>query len=362
MKNLIKPKIKTNWLYIAIIILIASFIIGGILIYQYQWWPLKEIEENRLTRSSCLTSDEIADYPIDERYDERAKIPKTPIIIYVRDKVTKNEKFRFQINDVHDRAYSLELHTCGAYVIRMFNYDPKKSIQNPGFRAELWRYQYNGTAKSLLLLVEKDEGGIYKSYYSYHFNIDPNERYLILEKSYLGKDDYALVVKDLETLEDLFVLRLKDILEEHLDIVPGSFGFGIWLENGEYLCGDIFSGALDTAYGCIKISTWETEIFPSPPDLLAGVERSLNYKKWYLAYVDIPTFTGVQEVYEQIIEQARKEGRQKNLFIYNLRTKEKTKIASADPEWEYNINWLSDTELEYELPSGEKKIYKIEGK
>ncbi len=101
------------------------------------------------------------------------------------------------------------------------------------------------------------------------------------------------------------------------------------------------------------------DIFPAPSDILAGVERAVNFNNLYLAYVDIPTFTGFQEVYEQIIEEAKKEEKQKNLFAYNLRTKEKVKIASADPEWRFNLKWISDAELEYYLPPGERKIYKL---
>ena len=44
----------------------------------------------------------------------------------------------------------------------------------------------------------------------------------------------------------------------------------------------------------------KTEVLPTSPDILAGVERAINFEKMYLAYVDIPTFTGFQEVYEQI--------------------------------------------------------------
>lgn len=311
----------------------------------------------------CLADDEVVDYPLDERYAQEIKMPKIPVRISVRDKNTRQERFNFQINNIPlGYSQALELHTCGVYVIRMFNYDSKKTKQDPGFRAELWKYKYNGEANQLLILAEKDKSGVYKSYYSYNFNIDLHERYLVLLKSHLGQDDYALVMKDLNTLEDLFVLKLKDILIQNPNVIPGNFDLGLWIENGKYLCGDLYQGALDTAYYRIETNTWEVDISPPPPDLLAGVERAVNYHKLYLAYVDIPTFTGFQEVYEQIIETARKEGKQKNLFVYNLVTKETIKIASADPEWQYEPKWISDTELEYYLPSGERKVYNVKDK
>ncbi len=56
-----------------------------------------------------------------------------------------------------------------------------------------------------------------------------------------------------------------------------------------------------------------------------------------------------------------KEGKKSGLFLYNLFTKEKIFIVSVEePLWWFKSNWLSDTELEYELPTGEKKIYKIQ--
>lgn len=48
------------------------------------------------------------------------------------------------------------------------------------------------------------------------------------------------------------------------------------------------------------------------------------------------------------------------LYIENLFIKERRFIASTtEPLWYFKPIWISDTELEYELPSGEKKIYKI---
>lgn len=42
-----------------------------------------------------------------------------------------------------------------------------------------------------------------------------------------------------------------------------------------------------------------------------------------------------------------------------LLTNKKTKIVFTDSEWRFNSEWLLDTELEYELPTGEKKFFKI---
>lgn len=320
----------------------------------------KEIQIKKVTHGPCLEENEYADYPINEKYAKEIKAPLNPLVISIRDADTRQEKFKFQIDGINpDHYHPLELHKCGVYATREFNFDPKTRRSTPNHHIELWKYDYSGRKKKVLLFSETDATGKYKSYFNDDFRIDTQEKYLVLEKSYLGQEEYALVIKDLNTKQDLLVLNLKDILAKYPDIIPGSFELGKWSEDGRYLQGMLFQGALDTAYYRTEAETGKTDIFSAPPDILAGVERAINFNNLHLAYVDIPTFTGIQEVYEQIIEQAKKEGKQKNLYLYNLATKEKVKIASAEPEWRFNIEWLSDSELQYELPSGEKKIYMI---
>lgn len=334
-------------------ILIALLIIAGVTTYLFYLKKnvpnqdkIERGEIQKVSSKSCLEENEFIDYTIDERYAKEIQIPTVPVTISIRDKSTLESKKSFIIDNI---TPLIRIHKCGIYVLRDFD------RESSNYREELWKYDYSGKGTKLFLLFafldNQPKGILYNG-----FVIDPNERYLVLEKSYLSQDDYALVIKDLNTKEDLLVLNLKDVLVKYPDVIPGSFGLGSWTKDGKYLRGDIFDGALDTAYYQIEAGTWKTEIYPSPSDLLAGVERAINYEKWYLAYVDIPTFTGVQDVYEQIIEKAKKEGKQKNFYLYNLITKEKTKIVSAEPEWRFNIKWLSDAELQYELPSGEKRF------
>ena len=321
----------------------------------YFFWPREKSEE--AGHGTCLSDNELAD----TRYATEEKIPLNSLITSVRDKTTQQEKFTFQIESIDSRHYHpFELHDCNIYVIRQFNYDLKTRRATSNYSIELWSYNYAGKGQRILIFSRTDNLGQYESFYNDDFRIDPLEKYLVLERGYFGKDDYALVIKDISTLDDLLVLNLKDVLQQHLDIIPGSFGLGKWSDNSKYFYGDIFQGALSTAYYIIETEKWKVDVYAAPLDILAGVERAINFQNLHLAYVDIPTFTGFQEVYEQIIEKAKKEGKQKNLYLYNLITKEKIKIASAVPEWRFNLKWLSDNELEYELPTGEKKIYKIE--
>lgn len=348
-------KITSKKIIILIVFVLVLVLIGIIYFYSVKVFLIKkqtEKQAEKITHGPCLTDDESADYAIENR-----GLIGGIVKVNVQSKEGNYVVKSFTIDDVFKNYHPVELRRCGIYVIRMFNYNPDKVEQNPGYKDEIWKYDYAGNGASLVLLSEKPKEFI--SYFSPDFRIDPNEKYLVLEKSYLGQDDYALVIKDLNTKENLLVLNLKDILAKYPDVIPGSFGLGSWSKDGKYLYGDLFQGDLSTAYYRIEAETWKTEIFPAPPDILTGVERAINFEKLYLAYVDIPIFTGVQEVYEQIIEKAKKEGKQKNLYLYNLITKEKIRIASTEPEWRFNLKWISDTELEYELLTGEKKIYKI---
>jgi len=302
----------------------------------------------------CLNNNEDISYKINEFNSSSVAV------IFAKNRELNKEAFHFQIDNVPSGYSSfVKLRKCGVYVIRMFNFDPKKSKQDPGFKAELWNYDYKNRGNKLIVLSEKENNGDFKSDYSYEFNVDPNENYLVLEQSYLGKDDYSLIIKDLKTLKDVFTLYLKDVVSKYPDVVPGSFGLGEWTADGKELWGDIYEGALDTAYYRIEAGTWKVDVYPTPSDLLAGVERAFN-RKGYLAFVDVPTFTGAKEIYDQIVAEARAKGEQKNLFVYNFATKEKLKIAAADPAWQFKPNWIDETELEYYLPAGKKKIFKIE--
>ena len=48
------------------------------------------------------------------------------------------------------------------------------------------------------------------------------------------------------------------------------------------------------------------------------------------------------------------------LDLHNLFTKERVLLETvSDPGWFYKPQWISDTELQYTMPSGEVKIYKL---
>lgn len=163
----------------------------------------------------------------------------------------------------------------------------------------------------------------------------------------MGKPDYALVIKDLNKKTDLFVLNLSDILQKNKSILSGSFDMGKWTPDGKYLWGDLFSGPLATVFYRIEAGNWNTQLFVPPDNLLSGVETDFSWGG-YLAYADVPSFVGGDaDLSRAVQDQARAEGKSKNLWIYALLTGEKTKIASADPGWDFNPKWTSEAILQY---------------
>jgi len=309
----------------------------------------------------CLADEEEASYQIIKKKTDGGE---GVAVVEIKNKKTSEKLHSFEINVLQTQHYHpIELHHCYVYATRDFNYDwdAHKPLQN--YSTEIWRYDYLGRGMSVVLLDKDALGGMkeYQHFFSNDFRIDPQEQYIALERSYLGTDDYALVIKDLDTKEDAFVLTLKMLSEKYPDIQLGSFGLGQWDEGGENFRGDIFDGARENAYYHIDMSTRQFEALLTPSDILAGVERASNVQKGYLAYADFPTFFGMDIVATQEQDQFRKEGKVKHLYIYNLRTKEKELLAqTSDPEQRFNIKWISNAELQYELPGGETKIYTIQ--
>lgn len=338
---------------IIIVVIVLFFLLLGMIASVYFF----NDKENVVQQENCLTDDEAVSYEIKERKRVLGDAI-ADVNVNVIDKKTKLAVNTFQINDVFKTSTSIESHRCGIYVIRFLNYDPQKTKQDPGFKVELWKYQHNGQGNNLLILAEKDQRGVFKGDYSYAFRIDPTEKYLVLEKGYLGKEDYALIVKNINTKQDVFALSSKSVTERYPDRI-GSFNMCEWTKDSRYFWGDIFDGAYVLVYFRIDTSSWKTEMFEAPDGAMGGMPLNIN-----TGYVPIQpglVWTGDAELTQELKEKERKEGKESSLYLYNLLTKEKTLIeTTGESQFFFKPKWVSDTELEYELPNGEKKIYKLE--
>ncbi|MBI5077951.1 MAG: hypothetical protein HZB11_01105 [Candidatus Yonathbacteria bacterium] len=147
------------------------------------------------------------------------------------------------------------------------------------------------------------ENNLNNNNYSPTFRIDPLEKYIVLEKGYLGKDDYSLVIKDIKTLKDVLALSLADIAKKNPDFA-GSFGMRQWTKDSRYFWGDIFDGADVLAVFRIDSTTWKWEVFEVPPYTMGGT--ALNAEYGYITYDDGPPWTGDVE-FDKINKAKRRE-------------------------------------------------------
>ncbi len=309
------------------------------------------------TEWRCLEENEIAEYAIKKGTHKWLGIPEYPLTIFVKKKGTNEKIFSFQIDDIRKTSRSVEVCKCGVYVVKLFNYDFQKAKKKLGYRSELWKYDYGSNGEMIILMSEKPDEFI--SYYNSSFRVDPLERYVVLERGYLYKDDYALVIKDLETKEDVFTLLHSELPKKDLKL-QGLFDFREWTKDGRYFWGAISAGAVVPGFFRIDTEAWEYELFADLPEWIGGGDR-LNIETGWVTYHTDMVWTGIHDATEAIKQERREQGIGTTLYIYNLFTKEKRFIyKTEEPIWFTKPEWLSDTELEYELPSGEKNIYQIE--
>ncbi|TSD02482.1 MAG: hypothetical protein Athens071424_4 [Parcubacteria group bacterium Athens0714_24] len=300
------------------------------------------------TKSGCLSDNSVTTYEND----------KDNTYIVVSDKKTGQEINRFQIkNIITDHYHGQELHKCNFYVIRQFNYDSKTRRKTPNYSAELWSYNYTQNGLSILTFSKTDNNGNYLLFFNDDFRISPDEKYLALEKGYAGQDDYSIVIKTLSDKKDAFIISAKELSQKYPDIV-GNFGLKEWTKDGRYFWGNIFDGADVLAFFRIEIGTWKWEVFEAPVGTMGG--DVLNPELGYVTYDDGSPWTGFADLDQAYREQWKKEGKIVHFYLYNLFTKEKTLLATYDdPTYFTKPKWLSDTQLQYEMPNGEKRIYEI---
>ncbi|MBU4223870.1 hypothetical protein KJ934_01450, partial [Patescibacteria group bacterium] len=286
------------------IILILILVMAGIAGYFFFFQKEKSIE--------CLGEKRDVFYKIEEK-----ESPLADVVIAIDDKSTKEELFSFKIENIRKNYHPIELHQCGIYVIRMFNYDPNKVEQKPDYKSELWRYSYTGNGESVLLFHEIISQDKYKSYYVTDFRIDSFEKYLVLEKGYLGKEDYSLVVKDLNTKKDVFTLLSKDLQRMNPNFI-GVFDMLEWSEDGRYFWGSVSDGAYVNGYFRIDTQNWKADIYEAPDGAMGG--SPLNINTGYLPVQPGQVWTGDYQLTEELKEQYKKEGKKSQLYLYNLFT------------------------------------------
>ncbi|MCK4553953.1 hypothetical protein KAU19_03245 [Candidatus Parcubacteria bacterium] len=317
-------------------------------------------QEATTTEWKCLRDDEEAGfYSKWEGFDTDSLPEKYPLEVIIRDKVSKAIKNKIIIVDkIRENSYSAQVRKCGIYVMRMFNYDSSKTKQNVGYKNEIWRYDYLGQGELLILLSEKPKEFI--SYYSPVFRVSSNEQYITLTSGTLYDDDYSLTIKDLNTKEDVFILKMSDIAQRYYnsDSPFGNFDMKEWTSNSQYFWGQIAAAANNIGYFCVDTENWTYEFYESPQGQMGGEKLNIE-TGWVTHHTDL-VWTGVHQLTEELKEERREQGIGTKFYLYNLFTKKKILVYETDePIFFTKPEWISDTEVEYELPNGEKKIYKL---
>ncbi len=332
---------------LVVIVVAISLILISVSVYFYLSNKQKSTQQNQLetkiTHSECLSDNE------EVISDSNRQSSVGPMDIIIKDKKNGEDVFKFTIDSVLFAGFWAQPRKCGVYVLRIFNYNPTDIIKSASEnKYEIWYYSYNGEGKPLLLL-SKD--------FNLEFSVDFLEVYIALTKGYLGKMNFATVIKETKTKEDVFLLKHEDIINKYPDL-EGVFGLKGWTKDSRYFWGDLFYGAPVFGFFRIERDTWKVDILPAPQDVLGG--DALNLEKGLITVHPGNVWYGIDVITEQEVARRRAQGIGTELYIYNLFTKKQSLVATTtEPLWYFKPKWFSDTELEYYLPNGEKKVYEI---
>lgn len=339
--------------FLVVIIALCFLILASAGIYFYlikkQPSQISLKNQQKITHQPCLEDGEEASFQY-----IGVRLTATSSDIIISDKITGKEKFRFQVDNLSPNSgYPYEFRKCGIYIAREFNWDHKRSKPLPGFSEELWKYTYDGKGEKILVF-----GNNNRIFYDFAFRTDFSENYIALVAGSLERiKEYAVVIKEIPTNKDVFSLGYQRIIDKHPDLT-GFFNLGAWTKDSRYFWGRLHVGASVTAFFRIEQGSWEVKTF-LPPEKTAG-GTAFNPEYGHLTYDTGPGWIGIEEIAQQVFDEWRKAGKIAELHLYNLFTKDDILLAtSTEPSWSGNPQWISNTELEYYLPSGERKIYVI---
>jgi len=290
----------------------------------------------------CLQSDRVVDYIIEDNKTNS----ESYVTIQIKNKETEQVIREFR-ETLRVNYYPVESWNCGIYFIREFNYDYRTQKRTSDYSNSLWKYNYDGEGREI---VDLDS-------YGTDFRISPDEKYVALIKSYFGKDDYALVIKSLDTTTDAFVVIANDMFQMHENVI-GTFRFLDWTEDGRYFWARISQGAHVYGWIRIDIQNWSHDVYEAPEGILGGYP--LDIDTGWIPAVPGAFWTGFDGDEEEIRKERQGLGQQtSSLYLYNVITKERILVHTEnDPVWDgWLIKWLDQKTLEYTLLNKEKATF-----
>lgn len=303
----------------------------------------------------CLADNEYADYPQNPKYNPEIKYPDNPVEIQIKD-LRGSIKHTFSIPDLIYLYHPIEIHRCHVYGARSFNYDHTQGKALDNYRAEIWRYDYSGKGDVVVSLGEMVSGK-YINNFEADFRVSPDEEYIALIKGFPDSPDFSIIFRNIKN-GDQRTFLMRDVLRDNPDLIGSAYQPEGWTKDGKYFWGKLFYQAYTLAFFRIELASGKSEVFLAPEGTLGG--DALNIEKGYVTHSTLAIWTGEGEISQQIKEQNEREEKKGVFAVYNLFTKQDTVLAqNNDPTYYFTKKWISDNELEYYLPSGDRKVYVI---
>lgn len=194
--------------------------------------------------------------------------------------------------------------------------------------------------------------------------IDPSGKYVAtLRDDGTSHSLNDLVIQDLRTSDDVYVLKIRDVFKNNPHIEGYLLGTGQWVQrpDGVYLYTSIDGGARPSAFVQIRRDTWKTHIYEVPADFMSSAELAMPPFAPYMAYTNVTYRTMAADSMDDIFAMQLKEASQKKFILGDLMTGVTTTIETVPIIRGHNFKpvWLDDTTLEYTMPDGTKKTYVV---
>ncbi len=291
------------------------------------------------TRRQCLEEGDVAEYKLTDNRNAE----DSATIFVKKDGKVKNQ-FEIPIPSA-THYFPVELQHCGAYAIRTFGYDFKNKIMLAEYRRELWKYDYGGKGSSLA----KDFARTSAENTLGDFRISPTEKYVVLTRAFPGQPNFALIIKNLDTMKDDMVFPMVDLYKDHPELL-NSLALNGWSSDGRYLWANTFDAAVVVSFIRVDTQTGKAQIFPAPPDVLGG--DAFNPDTGNITQHPGNFWSGDADYDAQIRKEREAQGEGTDLYVHNLLTGKRTLIAHSPYATQYfRPKWLSTSTLEYFMPT-----------
>ena len=308
-------------------------------------------------QKKCISDGLEVSYLFDENMGGQISgIPKLPVSIQVKD---QNDRLLNSFFIEYGRNYvnGIQIRDCSIYIIEVKN--ERKEGKTLRYLAEIRRYDFFGENNLVLTLVT-DNSFDKKSniLYSLKFDVSNSEKYISLVQGYVGSEDYALHIKDIETKENIVEVNLTSDLFIKYPNIAGDVEFRGWSEDEKYFWFSLFDQANVLAYVRVNMENGDFGVFEAPVGTMN--QDAFNVNTGWVTYDDGPPWTGVREFEEEYQQEWEEAGDFVTFSIYNIFSKQKIDLEkTTNTTWWHYPKWLDDETLEYKLPSGEIKKYNL---